>query len=536
MRLLYRMTIEMKAPKYSIIPKPQRYDTIDASFTVTSKTQVLCVPEFVDAGKFLSDYLKTKANASEGAIKFNKDASIPDEGYTLKIDGNGVVISASSSAGAFYGAVTLKIMLMQSKKASGVAELLGVDIYDYPRFSYRGGMIDESRHFFGSDLIKQTLDNMALLKLNKFHWHLSDDQGYRIESEVYPLLNSIGSKRRFEHLGATDLPLSKVCKNEEEGKGYFYYYTKDEIRDIVAYAKKLHIDIIPEIDLPGHTSCMIAAYPGLVCNGKGCEVENECGVKKNVLCVGKDSTYEFTKNLLSEVAELFPYEYFHIGGDEAHKGHKIWENECPDCRKAMKDSGVRKGPEMQSVFMNKISDFLKSKGKTCIIWGDGITDNTNDGIICQYWNIKNPLWVNKQSKKRKFIVSPTTHLYFDMSYSCMPLKKTYKFNEARFGITDSSCMLGVEFEAWSEWITDKGTLEFSIYPRIFALAEVAWTKEKYKNYKDFYKRLEFFKAYMKSKGINYSRIEKRKIGVKNISCYHLGVKGNEYKYSESLKS
>lgn len=530
------MTIKMKAPKYSIIPKPQRYDTVDATFTVTSETQVLCVPEFVDAGKFLSDYLKTKANASKVAIKFNKDASIPDEGYTLKIDGNGVVVAASSSAGAFYGAVTLKIMLMQSKTASGVAVLSGADIYDYPRFSYRGGMIDESRHFFGSEIIKQTLDNMALLKLNKFHWHLSDDQGYRIESEVYPLLNSIGSKRRFEHLGATDLPLSKVCKNEEEGKGYFYYYTKDEIRDIVAYAKKLHIDIIPEIDLPGHTSCMIAAYPELACNGKGCEVENKCGIKKNVLCVGKDSTYEFTKNLLSEVAELFPYEYFHIGGDEAHKGHKIWKEECPDCQKAMKDSGVRKGPELQSVFMNKISDFLKSKGKTCIVWGDGITDNTNNGIVCHYWNVKNPLWVNKESKKRKFILSPTTHFYFDMSYSFIPLKKTYKFNEARFGITDIGSVMGVEFETWSEWITDKGTLEFSIYPRIFALAEVAWTKEKYKNYKDFYKRLEFFKAYMKTKGISYSRLEKKKSGIKNISCYHLGVKGNEYKYSESLKS
>lgn len=526
----------MSSPKYSIIPKPQRYDTIDAEFSVTSETQVLCVPEFVDAGKFLTDYLKTKANASNGAIKFNKDASIPNEGYTLKIDGNGVVIAASGSAGAFYGAVTLKIMLMQSKTTSGVAVLHGADIYDYPRFSYRGGMIDESRHFFGSDLIKQTLDNMALLKLNKFHWHLSDDQGYRIESDVYPLLNSIGSKRKFEHLEAKSLPLSKVCKHEDESDGYFHYYKKDEIRDIVAYAKKLHIDIIPEIDLPGHTSCMIAAYPELVCNSVGCEVVNENGVMQNVLCPGKDSTYEFTRNLLSEVIELFPYEYFHIGGDEAQLGHKIWKNDCPDCKKAMEESGVQTAPEMQSVFMNKISDFLKSKGKTCIAWGDGITDITNDSIVCQYWNLKNPLWVNKESKKRKFILSPSTHFYFDMTYAHLPLKKSYNFNEAKLGITDANNVIGVEFETWSEWITDKGTLEFSIYPRIFALAEASWTKEKYKNYKDFYKRLEFFKTYMKSKDINYSRLEKRRIGVRNISCYHLGVKGNEYKYNEGLKN
>ncbi|MCH5170108.1 MAG: beta-N-acetylhexosaminidase [Oscillospiraceae bacterium] len=525
----------MKAPKYSIIPKPQRYDTVDATFTVTRDTKVLCVPEFVDAGKFLTDYLKTKSDASNGAIKFNKDASIPNEGYTLKIDENGVVISASSSAGAFYGAVTLKIMLMQSKRESGVAVLNGADIYDYPRFSYRGGMIDESRHFFGAELVKQTLDNMALLKLNKFHWHLSDDQGYRIESDVYPLLNSVGSKRKFEHLEAKDLPLSKICKHEHEGNGYFHYYTKDEIRDIVSYAQKLHIDIIPEIDLPGHTSCMIAAYPELSCNDTGCEVVTENGIMKNVLCPGKDSTYKFVENLLSEIVELFPYEYFHIGGDEAQKGHKIWKNDCPDCQKAIKDNGVQTGPEMQSVFMNRISDFLKLNRKKCIIWNDGITDITNDEITCHYWILKNPLWVNKESKKRKFILSPVTHFYFDMSFAHMPLKKTYKFNESKLGITDEKSVMGVEFETWSEWITDKGTLEFSIYPRIFALSEVAWTKEKYKNFKDFYKRLEFFKAYMKSKGINYSRLEKRKIGVRNVSCYHLGVKGNEYKYNETLK-
>lgn len=526
----------MNTPKYSIIPKPQRYDSVDASFTVTSETRVLCVPEFVGAGKYLTDYLKTKPNASKDSIKFNKDSSVVKEGYTLKIDDRGVVITASDSAGAFYGAVTLKIMLMQSKKDNGVATLLGADIYDYPRFSHRGGMIDDCRHFFGTEIIKQTLDNMALLKLNKFHWHLSDDQGYRIESEVYPLLNSIGSMRKFEHLQGKDLPLSKICKHESEESGYCHYYTKDEIRDIVAYAEKLHIDVIPEIELPGHTSSLIASYPELVCGGKGCEVETKNGIFKNVLCPGKESTYTFVENLLSEVVELFPYEYFHIGGDEAQLGHKVWANDCPDCKKAIEENGVKTPAELQSVFMNRISDFLKSKGKTCICWNDGLTDLADESLICHYWILRNPLWVKKESKKRKFILSPSTYFYFDMSYSYMPLKKTYNFNEAKFGITDDSKVLGLEFETWSEWITDKSTLEFSIYPRIFAFAEVAWTKEKYKNYKDFYKRLEFFKLYMKSKNINYSRLEKKKFGVKNVTCYHLGINGNEYKYNENLKN
>lgn len=524
----------MKAPKYSIIPKPQRYDTIDATYVVTSDTQVLCVAEFVDAGKFLTEYLKTKNDAKTGSIKFNKDASIPSDGYTLKIDENGVVITASDSNGAFYGAVTLKTMLMQSKTESGKAVLRGANIYDYPKFSYRGGMIDDSRHFFGVELVKKTLDNMAMVKLNKFHWHLSDDQGFRIESEKYPLLNEIGSKRKYEYFEAKTLPLSLICKHD--GGEYFHYYTKDEIRDIVAYAKKLHIDVIPEIDIPGHTSCMIAAYPELVCNNTPCEVPSENGIMKNVLCPSKETTYEFLENLLSEIIELFPYEYFHIGGDEAQRGHKIWERECPDCKKAMEENDVKTGLELQSVFMNKITDFLKSKGKTPIAWSDGITDITNEGIACQYWTLRNPLWVKKESKKRKFILSPSTHFYFDMHYAYLPLKKTYKFNEAKLGIQDLNTVMGLEFETWSEWVTDKGTLEFSIYPRIYALSECAWTKDEYKNYKDFYKRLDFYKLYMKSQDINYSRLEKRKFGIKNTSCYHLGIKGNEYKYNEKLKN
>ena len=191
----------MSKPKYSIIPKPQKYDVLDGTYIVTQDTAVLCVPEFIKAGKYLSNFLKTNTGANTGAIKFNKDVSLKSEAYKLNVTTDGVVVSASDENGAFYGAVTLKIMIMQAKREDGVAVLNCCSIYDYPKFSYRGGMMDEARHFFGIDAVKKTLDNMALLKLNKFHWHLCDDQGYRIESEEFPLLNEISSKRKYEILG-----------------------------------------------------------------------------------------------------------------------------------------------------------------------------------------------------------------------------------------------------------------------------------------------------------------------------------------------
>ena len=224
----------MKAPKYSIIPKPQRYDVLDGSFTITSDTAVLCVPEFIKAGNYLSSFLKTKANAHNGAIKFNKDEKIRKEGYKLKVTSEGVTITASDENGAFYGAVTLKIMIMQSKQSNGVAVVNGAYIYDYPKYEFRSAMMDESRHFFGKDAVKRTLDNISLLKLNKFHWHLSDDQGYRIESEEFPLLNEISSKREYELLGGcNNLAFPELQKGGEE---YCHYYKKDEMGIYISFS------------------------------------------------------------------------------------------------------------------------------------------------------------------------------------------------------------------------------------------------------------------------------------------------------------
>ncbi|MBQ8765779.1 MAG: family 20 glycosylhydrolase [Clostridia bacterium] len=256
---------------------------------------------------------------------------------------------------------------------------------------------------------------------------------------------------------------------------------------------------------------------------------------KDILCVGQEETYEFIKNLLTEVCELFPYEYFHIGGDEAFKGHKIWEKECPVCQAKMKELGFTKGSELQTYFNNRISDYLKTLGKKCIEWNDGISDNTNKDIVGQYWITRTPLWVKNECEKRKYIVSTCPTLYFDYTYSMASLKKVYNFNVVKSGFINENSVLGVEFESWSEWIVNESAWQFAVYPRIFAFAEVAWTEDEKKNYKDFYKRLDFFKAYMCSKNINYSRIEKKKLFLRNKSVFHLGSMGVEYKKNEEIK-
>ena len=524
----------MSKPKYSIIPKPQKYDVLDGTYTVTQDTAVLCIPEFIKAGKYLSSFLKTKTDANTGVIKFNKDASLKSESYKLIVSTDGIIVSASDENGAFYGAVTLKIMLMQAKSTNGVAVLNCCSIYDYPKYSYRGAMMDEARHFFGIDAVKKTLDNMALLKLNKFHWHLCDDQGYRIESEEFPLLNEISSKRKYELLGGcNNLAFPELKKG---GNEYFHFYKKNEIREIVEYASNLCIDIIPEIDLPGHTVAILAAYPELSCLKGEYEVFCENGITKDVLCAGQEQTYDFVERLLTEICELFPYKYFHMGGDEASKGHKIWEKECAVCQAKMKELGIEKGKDFQAYFNNRVNEMLKKLGKTSIEWNDGIYDSTATDIIGHYWITRSPAWVKNENNKRKFIVSPCPTLYFDFSYSRVPLKKVYNYNVIKSGFLNEKNVLGIEFESWAEWIDTFDCWEFSVYPRIFALAEAAWTEDKFKNYKDFYKRLDFFKMYMQSKNINYSRIEKKIwFKVKNKSIYHLGNRGAEYKYNQKIK-
>ncbi len=517
--------------KYNLIPKPNFYQTLDGTYTVSSATQVLCAKEFVSAGNYLTEYLKTKPIEGEGTIKFRKAGGMQPESYVLKVSGEGIVAEASDERGAFYAAVTLKMILMQAEKMQGKAIVNGLLIRDCPHYGYRGLQIDESRHFFGTEVVKHVLDQMAFLKLNTLHWHLSDDQGFRIECKTFPELNSIGSCRKYAGL--------KGCGMENCGGEYFHYYTQDEILEVVAYAKSLHIDVIPEIDLPGHTRAVLAAHPELSCTGEPVEVMCENGIAEEILCAGNEDVYMFLEKLLDEMCPLFPGKYFHIGGDEASKGHKIWET-CPKCQNAMQKNGLKNAKELQGYFMSRVNEMVKKHGKTSIAWNDCINDSFDDSIICQYWIAHNLGAVRQQAFKRDLIMSPESHFYFDKKYAYVPLKKVYKFNEVKAGFGKPGQRIrGVECEHWSEWLDTEAALQFSMFPRAAAFAEVAWTELENRRYKDFKKRLAWYKTYMQKKGINYSRVEKGMWGTRSrdvITVYHLGEYGKEFQKSEEIKA
>ena len=515
--------------KYNIIPRPNKYVYGDSEYIISSSSEVLCSKEFVGAGNYLTDYLKTSPSQNEGFIKIKKVEGMPPEAYTLKITNDGVFINASDYAGAFYGAVTLKTVLMQAKKENGKAVLNTLVIEDEPENAYRGLMLDCCRHFFDVETVKSMLDNMAFLKLNKLHWHLSEDQGFRIESKLYPELNEIGSKRNSRHL------TNKAIGYESDGESYKYYYTQEEIKDIVSYAARLNIEVIPEIDLPGHTMAILASIPSLTCDGKPREVTAAAGVSDAILCAGNGETFEFIDRLLGEICPLFPSSVFHIGGDEAFKGYKLWES-CEKCQALKKELGLKEEKELQVWFMNRVCEILKKYGKTPVAWDDCVSDGLDSDIAGQLWRQSAVANIKKQSLKRNIILSPTMYFYFDLKYSILPLKKVYKFNKYKVGITKpEQKALGLECELWTEWIDGKDALEFSAFPRVNAFAEVAWTKLPNRNYKDFYKRLDWYKTYMKKKNINYSRVESG-FGLSRSFVYHLGAEGKEYKKSMELKN
>ena len=512
---------------YNIIPKPNKYICGDSTYEISPKTKVLCSEEFVKAGKIICDYLKTKPEEDEGVIRFTKVDGMKSEAYVLKIANDGVYISASDYAGAFYAAITLKTILMQAKKQDGKAILETLIIEDAPDVEYRSFMLDSCRHFFEPETVKELLENMAMLKLNKFHWHLSDDQAYRIESKIYPVLNEVGSKRFSRHLKGYGLDYDNV--------EYFHYYTQQEIKDIVSYARELNIEVIPEIDLPGHTTAIISSVPELSCTGEKIEIACHNGVLNAILCAGNEAVYEFIDNLFSEVCPLFESKYFHIGGDEAFTGYKVWEK-CDKCSSKKSELGIKNSKELQIYFMNRLTQTLKKYGKTPIAWDDCATDELDFSVVTQLWQASSVAAVRGQAKKRDVIISPVTYFYFDWKFSKTPLKKTYNFNLAKIGIVgDKYRVKGFEGLVWTEFIDGSEALEFSVFPRINALAEVAWTKLENRNYKDFHRRLDWYKTYMRKKNINYSRVEKDYSDFKRHISYHLGFDGREFAKSQKIK-
>ncbi len=421
---------------------------------------------------------KNKINFSEISFENAENIFEKDE-YEIKITDGKIFVNFSNEQGKFYAEKTL---LQLENSGEKIPDCI---IRDKPQFSHRGFMLDPCRHFLTVDEIKKIIDAVAYLKMNVFHWHLSDDQGFRIESKKFPLLNEIGSYRKNSLFGRTN-----------EGKPHGGFFTHEEIKDVVAYCRERQIEVIPEIDLPGHTIAIIASYPELSCRKEKIDVCMKQGIFPEILCAGNEKVYEFLFELLDEIIPLFPSEYFHIGGDEVPK--KNWKN-CECCTRKLRKENLKNFDELQGYFMNRIATFLISKNKTPIMWNETLKSGkiSTGNTVIQHWLHNKKIMEDFIADGGKYIESDFFHFYSDYPYHMTPLKKVYDFPAEK-----TENLLGIETPAWSEYIRDFNKLSFMLFPRICAVAEIGWTKNENKNYDRFYDNLKHLYPYFKSQGIN----------------------------------
>jgi len=495
-----------------MIPLPLNLKLDDGKFILDSNTKIYAQDDLFA----ISEYLKRLVEPPTGfnlknvskryennSLNLELDDSLRDlnpEGYLLKITPEFIIVSAPQPAGVFYGVQTLRQLLpIEIESQETVSEIEWnancIHIEDYPRFKWRGFMFDSGRHFYNTDVIKKYLDLIASLKMNIFHWHLTEDQGWRIEIEKYPKLTEIGSKRSDTQIGGWR---SKKTRGEpHEG-----YYTKEEIRDVIRYAEERFVRVVPEIDIPGHSSAAIASYPKLSCTKDQIEVPITSGIKDDVYCAGQEYTYEFLKGVFDEVLELFPSEVIHIGGDEVPKKH--WK-ECSVCKQKMKEENLSNVHELQTYFTDRITKYLSSKGRRVIGWNEILTDKIDRNIIGQYWMFTGKKNVVKHLKSGgEVIVSNLFRYYLDYSYIMTPLRKTYNFEPVSKGFPKQNHeqILGIEAPIWTEWVPNTKRLDWQVLPRLVAVAETAWTQKKLKNFNNFRKRLESFVERIKYFGLD----------------------------------
>ncbi len=486
----------------TVVPYPNEAEIKSGTFNI-SGAGLHCSADFDEASKAVvskfaeqlslvtgRESLMDENEASEG-IMFKFDPTMPEEAYSLNVSRKAALVRASSLRGVNYAVQTIKQMLPAEvfgavEAADADWRLKCVEINDAPRFGYRGFMLDDARHFFGVELVKKYLDIMEVHKLNKFHWHLTDDQGWRIEIRKYPELTEKGSIRKETWAGHTSDPEARY-DGTPYGEGC--WYTQDQIREIIAYAASKGIDVIPEIDLPGHMVAALATYPELGCTGGPYEVRTIWGVAGEVLCAGNEKTFEFLEDVLTEVTELFPYEYIHIGGDECPKAS--WEK-CPKCQARIKELGLKDGEGysaehyLQSYVMERVAGFLKSKGKKVIGWDEILEGKIGrEATIMSWRGIAGGMKAVKLGND--VIMSPNIYCYLDRYQSTdekneplamgryVPVVKSYSF-DPQAGMTEEEKphMIGVQANMWTEYIADTEYLEYMLNPRLAAISEVQW--------------------------------------------------------------
>lgn len=496
-----------------LIPYPQQISVSEGKFNLNEKT-VIYAPNNSNEAQMLQFQIKsklgitlpisTKNTGKKEGIVLDINSKLKDKTYTLDILPNTAIINGKTAQDVLYGIQTLLQLIPVESKSK--AEIANVKIVDSPKFDYRGMHLDVCRHFFTVDEVKQYLDYLSAYKYNKFHWHLTDDQGWRIEIKKYPKLTQIGGFRDGSMVGAySDMKF--------DDKRYGGFYTQEQIKEVVAYAKKLHIDVIPEIEMPGHAQAALAAYPEYACTKGPFEVWKQWGVSENIFCP-KEETFKFLEDVMDEVIPLFPYEYVHIGGDEAPK--KVWK-ESKFVQDLIKEKGLKDELEMQSYFITRMEKYINSKGKQIIGWDEILEGGLAPNATVMSWTgIEGGIHAAKT--QHKAIMTPTGTNYFDY-YQGNPetepiaiggdlrLDKVYGYNPIpkELNAEQAKYIWGTQANLWTEYVLDFPHVQHMIFPRMMALSEVAWGTSKPSEYKNFENRvLDHFKV-LEQKGIRYSK-------------------------------
>jgi hexosaminidase len=485
-----------------LIPYPQQINFLPGSFQWTSKILISINPNFKEINLFLDSLpaqirpsITTKENDSQ--LKIMIDPSMSNEAYHLSILPGRLELTAAGAPGIFYALQTLlQLILAECLPEIQQITLPCLQIIDSPRFTWRGFMLDEARHFQGMQTVKDLLDWMAYFKLNVFHWHLTEDQGWRIEIKKYPKLIEVGANRPASQV-------SGFLGKKLEQIPHSGYYTQNEIKELIEYAADRHIQIVPEIEMPGHAQAALAAYPELGCTGGPYHVSPHWGIHTDILCPGKSGTTTFLQNVLLEVMDLFPGNHIHTGGDEAPK--KRWRN-CPDCLELARKSEVGRINDLQTILTNQISSFLQSHKCTLIGWNEMLSEDLADEPVVQYWVGREKTLLKHIRLGRKAILSNFSAYYLDHSYKHSPLDKVYKY-EPVFSQLESSFhtnILGIEAPLWTEFVPSRARLDWQIFPRLLAVAETAWLEPGKKDLSSFHHRLPKFLQQMDAKKLGYA--------------------------------
>lgn len=512
----------------NVIPLPHEIVMVDGNSFVVEKDTRILYPEnnvlLERNAQFLAKYIEEatgrqlkvepgQGGNEENVIILGLDASIDNpEGYELTVSSDRVTIKGQAANGVFYGLQTLRKSVPAIAYGSDII-LPAAVIKDAPRFAYRGMMLDVGRHFFSVDFVKRYIDLLAMHNMNYFHWHLTEDQGWRIEIKKYPRLTEIGSIRKETGIGSS--------RTEFDGKPYGGFYTQDEIKEIVKYAQEQYVTVIPEIDLPGHMLAALAAYPELGCTGGPYEVACHWGVFSDVLCIGNEKTYEFLEGVLAEVIELFPSKHIHIGGDEAPRTR--WET-CPKCQMLAKKEGLKPDREhstedrLQSYCMKRIERYLNEKGRQIIGWDEILEGDVAPNATVMSWRgIQGGIKAAKL--KHDVIMTPNDYMYFDYYQSAdkgqeplamgsgVTVEKVYGFEPVVTELEneEKKHILGVQANMWTEYIATPEHVEYMMVPRMAALAEVQWMMPEEKDYQEFLKRLNSLVGFYKRESVNYAK-------------------------------